>query len=121
MVVEAEDADVAERAGGAAVVGRAGGLGGVLDDDEAVLAAIAMIASSSAGQPKMSTTTIAFVRGVIRSRTERGSSPNVSRLDVGEHRAPRRGRARTAADAVIVYGETITSSPGPTPAAAAAA
>jgi hypothetical protein len=41
-------------------------------------AAIAMIASMSAGRPKMSTATIAFVRGVMRARIESGSRLNVS-------------------------------------------
>ena len=40
--------------------------------------AISISAAMSAGQPKMSTATIAFVRGVMLARTEAGSRQNVS-------------------------------------------
>ncbi len=68
----------------------------------------------------MSTATIAFVRGVIRARTDSGSRQNVSgSMSANTGIAP--CTSAHTADADIVYGETITSSPGPTPAAAAAA
>ncbi len=68
----------------------------------------------------MSTATIAFVRGVISRRTLSGSRQNVSASMSAKTGMAPLTSAQTA-EADIVYGLQITSSPGPTPTAVAAA
>src|SRR3954452_17788331 len=68
----------------------------------------------------MSTATIAFVRGVMSRLTLSGSRQNVSASMSAKTGIAPLTSAQTA-DADIVYGLQMTSSPGPTPTAAAAA
>ena len=76
--VEAEGGDVAPGAGAAAVARRAVRLAGVLDDDEAVGRAMALIAAMSARRPCRWTGRIALVRGVIAASISAGSIVQVA-------------------------------------------
>src|SRR6478735_5814114 len=68
----------------------------------------------------MSTATIAFVRGVMSFSTDAGSRQNVSgSMSANTGIAPLTSAQTAEAD--IVYGLQMTSSPGPTPAAVTAA
>ena len=72
--------------------------------------------AKSAPCPKRLTTIMAFVRGVMRDATDRGSMQNVrSSMSANIGVAPFCMTQVTDAD--IEYGGTMTSSPGPMPSA----